>query len=573
MNKKVGTGGVSVGISLKQDVRVIPATKNSTVNHVQLNEQTGVRVAAYCRVSTGDESQQTSYTSQKAFYTRLITDKVGWVMAGIYADEGLSGTCRAKRVQFNKMMDDALHGKIGYIVTKSISRFARNTVDTLDCVRQLREQNPPVGIYFEKENIDTLDATGELFLTILSAMAQDESRSISDNIRWAFQKRFQEGRPQINLNRMLGYDMGSNGEWLINEKQAETVRIIFKLYAEGNNASTIALRLNSEERLTVNNNHWSSKSVLVILDNEKYVGDLAMQKTITKDFLTHKSIINRGEAPMYYIKDHHSAIIDRDTWNRVQLILKQRRTKTSESEEPNNNVESSLSIHINLFCAHCEKQFVRLSYVSTAKNYSDERSLESEGADEKLYSEKYTYRYDVYRCATRIDDDTSCSAENYCEIALQQSFMEAIYTIREDYLKREQDSWLCTQFTKSHKAVNATTSDRKSPFDKPTAHESLTLFIKSIESLPEPTMDFYNFDKGLYHAFIIKGIARNDTVLYTTNFGVPIVTSGNTRALSDFTQKTRLLPDGTPELLTEPWQVSGKKLGYKRTKRKRVKKE
>ena len=148
-------------------------------------------MAAYCRVSTGDESQQTSYTTQRKFYTELITSKPGWTLAGIYADEAISGTSRAKRKQFNIMMEDAMAGRIDYIVTKSISRFARNTVDTLNCVRQLRQLSPPVGIYFEKENIDTLDATGELILTILSALAQDESRSISDNIRWSIQKKFQ----------------------------------------------------------------------------------------------------------------------------------------------------------------------------------------------------------------------------------------------------------------------------------------------------------------------------------------------------------------------------------------------
>lgn len=150
-------------------------------------------MAAYCRVSTGDESQQTSYTTQRRFYTELIDGKPGWTLAGIYADEAISGTSRVKRKQFNIMMEDALAGRIDYIVTKSISRFARNTVDTLNCVRQLRQLSPPVGIYFEKENIDTLDATGELILTILSALAQDESRSISDNIRWSIQKKFQRG--------------------------------------------------------------------------------------------------------------------------------------------------------------------------------------------------------------------------------------------------------------------------------------------------------------------------------------------------------------------------------------------
>ena len=191
----------------RQKVDVIPASVRSVQNGGQLKSQTNIRVAAYCHVSTGDESQQTSYTTQKAFYKDLITRKPGWIFAGIYADEAKSGTNREHREEFNRMIKDAMNGKLDYIVTKSISRFARNTIDSLTCTRELRQLKPPVGIYFEKENIDTLDAKGELILTILSALAQDESRSISDNIRWSIQKKFQSGVPHINLKRMLGYEL------------------------------------------------------------------------------------------------------------------------------------------------------------------------------------------------------------------------------------------------------------------------------------------------------------------------------------------------------------------------------
>ena len=203
MNQIIQNAGMAQqgAVSRRPEVNVIPATKRSVESGGQIKKQRSLRVAAYCRVSTGDESQQTSYTTQRKFYTELITGKPGWTLAGIYADEAISGTSRAKRKQFNIMMEDAMAGRIDYIVTKSISRFARNTVDTLNCVRQLRQLSPPVGIYFEKENIDTLDATGELILTILSALAQDESRSISDNIRWSIQKKFQRGEAIVNLDR------------------------------------------------------------------------------------------------------------------------------------------------------------------------------------------------------------------------------------------------------------------------------------------------------------------------------------------------------------------------------------
>ena len=314
----------------QKKVEVIPATKRSVHNGGQLKVQSNIRVAAYCRVSTGDESQQTSYTTQKAFYTNLITNKPGWRFAGIYADEAKSGTSREHREDFNRMMADALDGKLDYIVTKSISRFARNTVDTLNCVRQLRQQNPPVGVYFEKENIDTLDATGELILTILSALAQDESRSISDNIRWSIQKNFQAGKPKIDLNRMLGYDKGENGEWMINPEQAKTVRYIFERYVCGQTANRIAKELNELGRKTVNKKNWSASSVLTVLRNEKYVGDIEMQKTITKDFLTHRSTINKGEAPRYYVENHHVGIIDRSTWDKAQTMLYEKPSKVGD---------------------------------------------------------------------------------------------------------------------------------------------------------------------------------------------------------------------------------------------------
>ena len=239
---------------LAPNVTLIPATRPFASTEGREISVRRMRVAAYCRVSTGEDSQQISYATQKEFYTRLIQEREEWEFAGIYADEALSGTSRSKRVRFNEMMEDAAKGKLDYIITKSISRFARNTLDTLNCVRQLRRMDPPVGIYFEKENIDTLDAKGELILTILSALAQEESRSISENIRWTFQKNFQEGKPHVNLRRMLGYDFGPEGSWVIVEEQAQIVQYIFGHYLHGKSGRHIARELNAMGKQTAHRN-------------------------------------------------------------------------------------------------------------------------------------------------------------------------------------------------------------------------------------------------------------------------------------------------------------------------------
>lgn len=308
-------------------VNIIPATKRHIHNSNHIGTHSQLRIAAYCRVSTEEKSQENSYAAQKNHYTMLVKSKPGWTLAGIYADEGKSGTSRRKRAQFNQMLADAKAGKIDYIITKSISRFARNTADALDCVHELQHLRPPVGVYFERENIDTLNTSSEIFLTFYCSMAQEESRSISENIKWSIQNNFRSGKPQINLRRMLGYDQCRDGSWVINEAQAETVRCIYTRFLQGASANTIARELNAAHRTTVNGGIWRSDTIFNVLKNEKYAGDLRMQKTYTESFLTHKAVVNKGEYPQYFLRDHHPAIIDRPTWAKAQelLALKQQR--------------------------------------------------------------------------------------------------------------------------------------------------------------------------------------------------------------------------------------------------------
>lgn len=441
----------------RPEVSVIPATMRTMENGGQIKKQHHLRVAAYCRVSTGDESQQTSYTTQKRFYTQMIVSRPGWTLAGIYADEAISGTSRVKRRQFNEMMAAAMGGQMDYIVTKSISRFARNTIDTLECVRQLRQLDPPVGIYFEKENIDTLDATGELVLTILSALAQDESRSISDNIRWAIQRKFQRGEPIVNLKRMMGYDFDENGDWIVNPEQAEIVRYIFNRFTGGISSSAIARELNEMGKKTIQGCRWRADAVLYILRNEKYVGDCENQKYVTRDFLTHKSTLNRGEATRYYVSDHHAPIIDRTTWSKAQAILCKGKTTTrTSSDKPPESSATTSAVFSNLTCGEihnghcCGEHFRRMGYNHTLSNYTDSRSLAAEGLPSTDYRERYYYYFPVWRCGKnsrgKASHESACTAESVYECALEQSLMELLYRLKRDLAANGESSWLMRQF-------------------------------------------------------------------------------------------------------------------------------
>lgn len=448
------------------NVSVIPATKRSVRSGAVLKTIKELRVAAYCRVSTGNDEQQSSYIKQKEYYTKLITSKEGWQFAGIYADEAITGTSRAHRKEFNRMIDDAVAGKIDYIVTKSISRFARNTVDTLECVRQLRQLSPPVGIFFEKENIDTLDSTGELFLTILSAMAQDESRSIGDNVRWSIQKNFQQGKPTINLERMLGYDLAEDGSWMINEQQSETVKEIYGMYLCGMSAHSIAKALNERGFTTVNGKRWKASTILIILKNEKYTGDLEMQKNVTVDMLAHIVKKNTGEAPKYYIRDHHPAIIDRESWEQVQKMLEVNSHRpTKEEKKP----RMSSVLFRNLYCGRshhgqvCGQEYQRHKYNARTKDYTDERCLKAQGMSTDGYEEGYFFGYAVWRCGANVKIDKTtgegkiCPSDNLYECAMQQSFMEMLYRIKADVDENGETAQIYREFKEQSDALSRQT--------------------------------------------------------------------------------------------------------------------
>ena len=267
-------------------VTMIPARRR-VGNTVKEEEQPKLRVAAYCRVFTDSDEQATSYEAQVEHYTEFIKKNPEWEFAGIFADDGISGTNTKKREEFNRMIEECMSGRIDMIITKSISRFARNTLDCLKFIRQLKEKNIPV--YFEKENINTMDAKGEVLLTIMASLAQQESQSLSQNVKLGIQYRYQQGHVQVNHNRFLGYTKDANGHLIIEEEEAKVVRRIYREYLEGASLNGIGRGLEADGILTgAGKKRWRPETVQKILKNEKYMGDALLQKTYTVDFLSKK---------------------------------------------------------------------------------------------------------------------------------------------------------------------------------------------------------------------------------------------------------------------------------------------
>ncbi len=279
------------------------------------------RVCGYARVSTSMEDQANSYRTQVEYYTKYIKVHDGWEFAGIYRDEGISGVMTKNRTGFNQMLSDAVAGKFDLIVTKSISRFARNTVDALQSIRLLKNCN--VEVYFEKENIWTLDSKVEVMLSILSALAQDESRSISENTQWGIRKRFERGFVRFRTNNFLGYYRNEKGEICINESEADVVRLIFRLFINGMSYNDIAKYLMEHKiKSPCGKDKWYSGSVRNILGNERYTGDAICQKYYTVDFLQKIRKRNDGAVRKYFVENNHEGIIDRGMFQKVQEMMR-----------------------------------------------------------------------------------------------------------------------------------------------------------------------------------------------------------------------------------------------------------
>lgn len=345
----------------KKTVTLIEPRKSLLVDRDKYKQK---EVAAYCRVSTDNEEQLNSYENQKRAYTEMIAANKEWHLAGIYADEGISGTRADKRPQFQKMMDDCRAGKIDYIITKSVSRFARNIVDCLEYVRILKGMG--IGVFFEEQNIDTLNIDSELYLTIYAGFAQSESESISKNVTWGFRKNFEDGKGVFIYKKLLGYKKGEDGEPEIVPEEAVLVERIFNMYLSGMTALDISKTIRAEDpKFQGKELSFSRNMILNILRNEKYCGDCILQKTVTVDCISKARKKNEGEAPMYIVENSHPAIIPRAMFNRTQEELSRRQAlkpKSSKNAVTASGRYSRYALTEVLQCAECGSKYRRVTW-------------------------------------------------------------------------------------------------------------------------------------------------------------------------------------------------------------------
>lgn len=393
----------------KKTVTIIEPQQNLLVDREKYHQK---RTAAYCRVSTGSEEQLTSYKTQMAVYTEMIAENPEWEFAGLYADEGISGTRADKRPQFTKMINDCLNGKIDMIITKSVSRFARNTVECLEYVRMLKARG--IGIIFEEQNINTLKTDSELYLVIYAGFAQSESESMSKNITWAFRKNFENGKAGFCYSHFLGYRRGDDGNPVIVPEEAAVVREIFEMFNSGMTHLQISEEMKSRNYHFKDKEFQFSKSQIQnVLRNEKYTGDLILQKTVTVDCITKARKKNQGEAPMYLVQNNHPAIISREVFAKAQEQFARRNAITPKSKKESVSYTGRYSRYALtdiLICGECGTKYRRCTWVRSG------------------------YKKVVWRCVNRLDYGTkyctdSCTAE---EGALHAAIVRAIKKFNEE---------------------------------------------------------------------------------------------------------------------------------------------
>ena len=425
-----------------RSVTVIPPTINP-LTHLSKVAVQKRRVAGYARVSTDSYEQFTSYEAQVDYYTQYIKRNPEWEFVKVYTDEGISGTNTKHRIGFNEMIADAMSGKIDFIVTKSVSRFARNTVDSLVTIRKLKEKG--VEVYFEKENIYTFDGKGELLLTIMSSLAQEEARSISENTSWGRRKSFADGKVSLGYSNFLGYDKGLDGELVINEEQAKIVRRIYAEFLAGKTPGGIAKELTADSIETPGHKKvWQASTVLNILKNEKYYGAAILQKEITVSYLTKEKRPNTGELPMYYIEKDHEPIVSPETYQMMQEEMRRRK-------ESGSNMQCVSIFSSRIICGDCGGYYGRKIWHS---------------------STKYTAWH--WHCNAKFQKRKYCETPTLKEESLEETFVEVFNRLIADKDEIMENYRLCID------AVTDDSEDRRQLEDLNNGCGEVQMLIRSL---------------------------------------------------------------------------------------------
>lgn len=415
-----------IGTTAQNDMRivVIPAKSRD-----EIQRTTRLNVAAYCRVSTDQEEQENSYEAQISYYTENIGKNNDWQMAGIFADEGITGTQAKKRPEFLKMIRLCRQRKIDMVLTKSLSRFARNTVDSLNYIRELKALG--IAVIFEKENINTLETDTEMMLTIMSCFAQAESESISKNVSWGIRQSFKNGNVPMQYARLLGYKKGDGGNAEIIPDEAEVVREIYRCYLDGMSMNLIADRLNAKGLTTKGSGSPYRKAVVQrILTNEKYTGDALLQKTYVTDCITKKTRKNNGELPMYLVKNHHEPITSRSDFNRVQEEMARRSAKRTIADKLTKTGQGKYSAKYALsellICGECGEHYRRVTW--TAKGFKEIKwrcVSRIQYGKKKCHSSPTVDEQALHRAIVRAINDL-CTVKDDVAKALRESITEVL---------------------------------------------------------------------------------------------------------------------------------------------------
>jgi site-specific DNA recombinase len=391
-------------------VRVIPA-KVETGRDDANPDGEKKKIAVYARVSTMEEEQQSSQELQESYFKEMIAKNENWELYKIYADHGVTGTNTKNRTAFNEMIEDAKEQQFDIIITKSISRFARNTLDCLTYVRMLKGLKKPVGVIFDRERISSLDSSSEMLLTIIASISEEESKTISANVCWGVTKRFSQGIPHIPTTYFLGYDEDEEGNLIINVEEAKTVRRIYKELLAGKGTVVIAKELTRDKVKTARGNtKWTSDSVLKLLRNEKYAGHALCQKSVTLDPLTHKRVRNKKHKPQYFIRNHHPPIISEEDWNEAQKELDRRSKMLHDPGGKYRRAYSGRAPFSNMFfCGTCGMPIIR-------------RRITSNNKEKK-------YHFTTWHCRVashKYKADFTCSAKYIWEEVIERAYNEML---------------------------------------------------------------------------------------------------------------------------------------------------